>query len=212
MRGKQFGHLTDVGFFGLIPAHAGKTGEAIAAAAGEGAHPRACGENLKHFDNLDIQRGSSPRMRGKLTRFTADDAGPGLIPAHAGKTTPASDGRGFPRAHPRACGENDGDGCRCPKIAGSSPRMRGKPGRNRWRRSRHGLIPAHAGKTPPLLLLLENNRAHPRACGENRSPAPMDIRQQGSSPRMRGKPCGVSQDKCCGGLIPAHAGKTTCLA
>ena len=51
-------------------------------------------------------------------------------------------------------------------------------------------------------------RAHPRACGENRSRSSRSPITRGSSPRMRGK---LIESCLCGGrgrLIPAHAGKT----
>ena len=51
----------------------------------------------------------------------------GLIPAHAGKTLHHR-GRGrMRRAHPRACGENLSTDTEDVILAGSSPRMRGKP-------------------------------------------------------------------------------------
>ena len=50
--------------------------------------------------------------------------------------------------------------------------------------------------------------AHPRACGENPSPMPDAVRCLGSSPRVRGKPTGISTGILDRGLIPARAGKT----
>ena len=120
------------------------------------------------------------------------------------------------RAHPRACGENDFYLMPGHCGPGSSPRMRGKPGRNRWRRSRHGLIPAHAGKTAGVLTRSASERAHPRACGENRANDGGAAFRAGSSPRMRGKRRRPALPVTSERLIPAHAGKTLsqgfCLA
>ena len=72
--------------------------------------------------------------------------------------------------------------------AGSSPRVRGKPGHASRAGQRDGLIPARAGKT--------------------RRSRRIDGPRPGSSPRVRGKP----RRSCCSmdnrGLIPARAGKT----
>ena len=152
--------------------------------------------------------GSSPRMRGKHL-FTVARAGlGGLIPAHAGKTPPAPTAAGRERAHPRACGENLMMGARKSRIAGSSPRMRGKRSPCGNTPSTLGLIPAHAGKTHRWCDRSQSQRAHPRACGENGPSAPPGPRRPGSSPRMRGKrtPEGMRKGRL--GLIPAHAGKT----
>ena len=70
------------------------------------------------------------------------------------------------------------------------------------------LIPAHAGKTPSHRVYHVFPTAHPRACGENREIEFGGWYEQGSSPRMRGKPCVIPALPKFDGLIPAHAGKT----
>ena len=172
---------------GLIPAHAGKTPGLCPARFLPGAHPRACGENGAENSDKDVVTGSSPRMRGKLERWHDAGQEPGLIPAHAGKTTPYHDRIPRRPAHPRACGENFWQDCPRVGQGGSSPRMRGKHHRGATIRTDGGLIPAHAGKTATAKDRATDALAHPRACGENiptRSPARP---AGGSSPRMRGK-------------------------
>ena len=56
---------------------------------------------------------------------------------------------GMLKAHPRSRGENITRGVSTAKQPGSSPLTRGKPDRNRRACRLVGLIPAHAGKTPP---------------------------------------------------------------
>ncbi len=150
--------------------------------------------------------GSSPRVRGKLevpVRVVDEDR---LIPARAGKTAAAcSPARS---AHPRACGENQKNPLAVAPMRGSSPRVRGKhttPTRWPWRT---GLIPARAGKTPGSDYALYGVWAHPRACGENAKGAEDAAREEGSSPRVRGKLHGGTHVGVPCGLIPARAGKT----
>ena len=112
----------------LIPARAGKTRPRTTSESSTGAHPRACGENLIRQPEAGRPRGSSPRVRGKrdLDESLREDLG--LIPARAGKTRGRIPGSPPPRAHPRACGENQPEDGAEITLGGSSPRVRGK----RW--------------------------------------------------------------------------------
>ena len=209
MRGKQSSKPAMPFRAGLIPAHAGKTWTHTTLRPGGRAHPRACGENHRRRPLSRLGLGSSPRMRGKPRAGALARWGVGLIPAHAGKTLARASRWRRARAHPRACGEN----CLCFEDhlgrVGSSPRMRGKP--VAWFQDliQGGLIPAHAGKTCSARPRASQSWAHPRACGENSRTACESAGLLGSSPRMRGK---RPRGRVCayrGGLIPAHAGKTT---
>ena len=71
-----------------------------------------------------------------------------------------------------------------------------------------GLIPAHAGKTLTHTAGGGRGWAHPRSRGENGSSSISVRRNRGSSPLTRGKLCTSTLRGTCGGLIPAHAGKT----
>ena len=73
---------------GLIPAHAGKTSEAIRRSCLIWAHPRSRGENRTGGAGVFVAAGSSPLTRGKLTLDDPGHVMRGLIPAHAGKTFP----------------------------------------------------------------------------------------------------------------------------
>ena len=92
---------------GLIPARAGKTPPGRATARARPAHPRACGENRWWSCSMHSFTGSSPRVRGKPRRVAQAVVRARLIPARAGKTPCVEAAPGLPRAHPRACGEND---------------------------------------------------------------------------------------------------------
>ena len=93
-------------------------------------------------------------------------------------------------------------------VAGSSPRVRGKPEDAPVPDAPGGLIPARAGKTMRWAIMVEVHRAHPRACGENDDARKAQEREYGSSPRVRGKQPAAERTDFSGGLIPARAGKT----
>ena len=131
----------------LIPAHAGKTRRGWMGWGCLGAHPRSRGENAHDVEEAVFGGGSSPLTRGKHTRRQVARDDHRLIPAHAGKTTPARPRRGHGRAHPRSRGENIiARGGRAWR-SGSSPLTRGKLGITPPLENRPRLIPAHAGKT-----------------------------------------------------------------
>ena len=146
-RGKPHGTLVHRDDCGLIPAHAGKTMEVVVNVAMGEAHPRSRGENIITDANPLSRHGSSPLTRGKRLLRSRISPRPGLIPAHAGKTTLLICGLRSSWAHPRSRGENTGPPSGKASPPGSSPLTRGKRGGRRKGQYVRGLIPAHAGKT-----------------------------------------------------------------
>ena len=198
----------------LIPAHAGKTRSRACLGRSGWAHPRSRGENAPPRTYRCRVPGSSPLTRGKpghLVRWSGRD---GLIPAHAGKTNVLVAPSSSQEAHPRSRGENRDVEKTFITGTGSSPLTRGKLAR--WKRAPRlqGLIPAHAGKTPPESPPSRSRRAHPRSRGENSIEETTGGLAAGSSPLTRGKPHRHPVRARRPGLIPAHAGKTspTCNA
>ena len=172
---------------GLIPAHAGKTGRVPVASDKLRAHPRSRGENPLMTYRIDWLQGSSPLTRGKLAQLIeASDSG-GLIPAHAGKTSPRHTPRCRGRAHPRSRGENTHTMREMTNELGSSPLTRGKRRNADSRTWHYGLIPAHAGKTGLAHSVIGDSEAHPRSRGENAGGGLTKRVAQGSSPLTRGK-------------------------
>ena len=196
---------------GLIPAHAGKTCPTKPDRPASRAHPRSRGENCGATRAVMQQCGSSPLTRGKPRHRTHPAAVMRLIPAHAGKTRAGRSRYPLLRAHPRSRGENHVATAPRPARAGSSPLTRGKRHPPADRSDRRGLIPAHAGKTKRLTLIIIRPRAHPRSRGENASSMPRAREMPGSSPLTRGKLLGVQPLEIGRRLIPAHAGKTVIL-
>ena len=185
--GKSFHSLFVTPHARLIPAHTGKTLKYSQLRSFEWAHPRAYGENGLQNIHLELGKGSSPRIRGKLAVFAVQDGDEGLIPAHTGKTKRVVRDPLPIGAHPRAYGENRCMPAFAVSFRGSSPRIRGKRVKRVTVYRRGGLIPAHTGKTEADGSAAMMVGAHPRAYGENDSHSPSSLRDLGSSPRIRGK-------------------------
>ena len=174
----------------------------------ESDHPRAGGENDDLILGHDGGSGSSPRGRGKPDRLQRREQGPGIIPARAGKT--GGHVRHHPHGgdHPRAGGENGASKMRWPQPGGSSPRGRGKRRVQRVQLDGDRIIPARAGKTIGSSTWGCPCADHPRAGGENATPAKDSVFLNGSSPRGRGKRSVLSSLPRVLRIIPARAGKT----
>ena len=129
-------------------------------------------------------------MRGTQTILPSSRLAAGIIPAYAGNTYENGCTVVKYRDHPRVCGEHAVQGRRVRLMGGSSPRMRGTPGRSHVSVRMAGIIPAYAGNTCRPLPYSTPSRDHPRVCGEHAFLA-TDLRV-----RI--------------GIIPAYAGNTRC--
>ena len=195
----------------IIPADAGSTYGSTSIPLGSGDHPRGCGEHMHHMPGVDLQEGSSPRMRGALRTQRGRVKTQRIIPADAGSTmyrplmSPSS------ADHPRGCGEHGF--AYFPHILcyGSSPRMRGAHQGTLAGQKCRGIIPADAGSTAPGIRRSPDPQDHPRGCGEHGRVYPSNMWDAGSSPRMRGAPGLADQLTPEQRIIPADAGSTnTC--
>ena len=149
MRGKLIRSIMQIPNVGITPAHAGKTESPQPRPRRLRDHPRACGENLAVLVLSAAEKGSPPRMRGKLTCSPATAVCGGITPAHAGKTALTQSRKSSTWDHPRACGENLLKHCLSLSLLGSPPRMRGKHNVCPTVHVLHRITPAHAGKTQP---------------------------------------------------------------
>ena len=193
---------------GIIPAHAGNTYSHWPVSQSFWDHPRACGEHRSAADVGQVRPGSSPRMRGTPRPRRRPRSRWWIIPAHAGNTIWQGREPRLRGDHPRACGEHQQVFGNVRPIRGSSPRMRGTPDDVQGTAPDTGIIPAHAGNTDTVLMLVCGRRDHPRACGEHSNAIKAWAAQTGSSPRMRGTPCFHGVFHFVPGIIPAHAGNT----
>ena len=171
-------------------------------------HPRACGENALNKARNKPAHGSPPRMRGKPLRWNGRKTLRRITPAHAGKTLRPLPGTRRTSDHPRACGENEQKHYESNVNTGSPPRMRGKRSGCRRGVGQRRITPAHAGKTDAIITIVVTNWDHPRACGENKGICWRQFHNNGSPPRMRGKPIRRVHDDIVERITPAHAGKT----
>ena len=173
---------------GLIPARAGNTACYLWASGWTGAHPRSRGEHMGFPSVPSLDMGSSPPVRGALSRVHGNDPAAGLIPACAG-STPMSRLVSAPCwAHPRLCGEHVYGFAQDITFKGSSPPVRGAPNERRF--------------------FIKQLRAHPRLCGEHNPAVGAGIKIMGSSPPVRGALISLSSISTSPGLIPACAGST----
>ncbi len=147
-------------------------------------------------------------MRGKLCTYLPPDNARRITPAHAGKTPIGGLRESRPSDHPRACGENNKLRRRERRDFGSPPRMRGKLVEDALVDARVRITPAHAGKTFYERISGRTKADHPRACGENRCKGKAQKEEDGSPPRMRGKPLVLFLINSGLRITPAHAGKT----
>ena len=111
----------------ITPACAGKTSLDTVQRVVREDHPRVCGENGAQSIGSAMQRGSPPRVRGKLSESAPPRRLSRITPACAGKTGFLVVAAHGSKDHPRVCGENlRGRGTPLQAV-GSPPRVRGKP-------------------------------------------------------------------------------------
>ena len=110
---------------GIIPACAGSTLRGHRRQAGQGDHPRVCGEHTGRRAQSVLPPGSSPRVRGALRNKPKRGELLGIIPACAGSTVRHRIRPFFHRDHPRVCGEHFTLQMSASEPPGSSPRVRG---------------------------------------------------------------------------------------
>ena len=150
----------------ITPACAGKSHPSWIGCGRRWDHPRVCGEKSLYLIYICASKGSPPRVRGKVlfgSRFRMDV---GITPACAGKRRPASCWTMWCWDHPRVCGEKPCPSTPLPRPLGSPPRVRGKDSNGRNCRNPQRITPACAGKSDRVILILCENKDHPRVCGE----------------------------------------------
>ena len=86
MRGTQVANPVHQDRLGIIPAYAGNTLFFARIFRMHWDHPRVCGEHAERSATPWDTPGSSPRMRGTLTRILISGWIVGIIPAYAGNT------------------------------------------------------------------------------------------------------------------------------
>ena len=136
----------------------------------------------------------------------------GIIPADAGSTWLINGHVNTPKDHPRGCGEHLYLNADTRNPIGSSPRMRGALTSFPNSKIVVGIIPADAGSTSDPGDQGATGWDHPRGCGEHSLARLSQSFRRGSSPRMRGALCIVSDRQNRSRIIPADAGSTICIS
>ena len=150
--------------------------------------PRRRGRRSRFSAQAPICSFASPLTRGRLCGHPPAAALAGLIPAHAGSTSPSWTTSTRKRAHPRSRGVDHRVGHAAAVVGGSSPLTRGRRRPSAVWSLVGRLIPAHAGSTQKWASRRLAGPAHPRSRGVD------DINEAATKIAHR--------------LIPAHAGST----
>ena len=87
MRGTQKTTANTHHTSGIIPAYAGNTCSCRRLECHTRDHPRICGEHNLPLHRRQLRQGSSPHMRGTLSKARTPRPELGIIPAYAGNTS-----------------------------------------------------------------------------------------------------------------------------
>ena len=190
----------------FIPACAGNRSYLEKVGDGSPVHPRVCGEQVLDSKKAGIANGSSPRVRGTVSRDWYESSETRFIPACAGNRWVVQPNHLDSTVHPRVCGEQL-TACGTKEIgAGSSPRVRGTVDLLDFLVCQARFIPACAGNSHAHELAWSKLPVHPRVCGEQSVESAHLAILDGSSPRVRGTGLTVFELEEVLRFIPACAG------
>ena len=156
--------------------------------------------------------GSSPHTRGALAASLAVESTEGIIPAYAGSTFMPMPRADMDWDHPRIRGEHGALWTPNRDQPGSSPHTRGAHVAERPPIPPDRIIPAYAGSTYAAHKVAIESGDHPRIRGEHAIERKMMTSAPGSSPHTRGARRRRVGELGLGGIIPAYAGSTSCIA
>ena len=131
----------------------------------EGDHPRSRGVYPASGIGAEAMVGSSPLARGLRPDIRLVGDGLRIIPARAGFTGPRSGALLSGRDHPRSRGVYSYDRTKGNHKCGSSPLARGLPHPERKTPMIDRIIPARAGFTAAVMVVVMTVPDHPRSRG-----------------------------------------------
>ncbi len=169
--------------------------------------PHACGEKLCCERRFPFDRGSTPRMWGKVTNIQKLEETFRFNPTHVGKRQSATTAGRLSTVQPHACGEKSV--CRSEELGifGSTPRMWGKENKSSGRFKMKRFNPTHVGKSHIQVSDAKWISVQPHACGEKRKFSNFLREGTGSTPRMWGKGLVTGTDTILFRFNPTHVGK-----
>ena len=94
----------------ITPAYAGKSKQPFLDFLSVGDHPRLCGEKNEEEKTAELDTGSPPPMRGKVSKVFCLVLIPRITPAYAGKRALSNARSITNQDHPRLCGEKFNNG------------------------------------------------------------------------------------------------------
>ena len=138
----------------IIPAYAGSTHQLTCWLSARPDHPRIRGEHRDDMVGDETGDGSSPHTRGAPRQRTAPAERERIIPAYAGSTRSREQTQARGADHPRIRGEHLPSVSQSPTFRGSSPHTRGALPRDFQGDRRGRIIPAYAGSTAAVSILV----------------------------------------------------------
>ena len=209
VRGKAGKSILACYSFRITPACAGKSRKCGPTCTLFWDHPRVCGEKASCQAWRRSGRGSPPRVRGKDGQVRICGHEIGITPACAGKSPLKGRICRYRGDHPRVCGEKLIASKRETLCTGSPPRVRGKEEEGELSARKDRITPACAGKRLWAAWKAQQEKDHPRVCGEKPNRAKTRESSTGSPPRVRGKGFTKRSAGRQPGITPACAGKST---
>ena len=195
----------------IIPARAGFTSPPGTCGPGGTDHPRSRGVyNPKKYEPTALS-GSSPLARGLRREAPYRNRHSRIIPARAGFTSATCRRPCSRRDHPRSRGVYGDHEIQRFGEGGSSPLARGLPLGAGEIFATVGIIPARAGFTARMSIILSSASDHPRSRGVYLRWTRMRSTSLGSSPLARGLQVRGAGPCARRGIIPARAGFTQFL-
>ena len=170
----------------FIPAGAGNRPTLCSRGMLPPVHPRGRGEQCGQVVGGKDTLGSSPRARGTGHSSSQSRDCKRFIPAGAGNRPVTPEACDTITVHPRGRGEQFLLSSSISRRPGSSPRARGTADQLAGRHRNRRFIPAGAGNSAGLPLLLPDVAVHPRGRGEQDGRTATAVDPAGSSPRARG--------------------------
>ena len=172
-------------FSRFIPACTGNTAEKLSPIGCTGSSPRVRG-TLSRCHPPPSTDGSSPRVRGTrpwmLPWRPLKAVHPRVYGEHAWRQCKLQ----LPTVHPRVYGEHSAAVSGFSFAHGSSPRVRGTHAAAQYTSPNNRFIPACTGNTLSVVAVNLTVPVHPRVYGEHGYSGGLDNLTTGSSPRVRG--------------------------
>ena len=150
-------------------------------------HPHACGDKMDVWILCASRLGSSPRVWGQVTAWSARYDAHRIIPTRVGTRRLFLKHIKANGDHPHACGDKRPVLHRIILTVGSSPRVWGQEYLRTEFRDQSGIIPTRVGTSIFSTLPFRRYRDHPHACGDKEKGFRWMVYGRGSSPRVWGQ-------------------------